>query len=401
MPTVLNVINEAFGTDDYASLAVKVANGAADNRVSAFLEAWQQWAQGWEPAEAPPQAIRPYALAHWLGDPTSGLAGTWRSIGRGESQSQLLHDQFLRHLLYCDAIALPDPLFGQAAQNPLMLYGELNTVDFQRAAVADTIARLAPFAQLVENDVLIIVPYALEPDLSTDLITDLCEVADTVNAEFPQMPSDWLEITYSRRAAIDLGAQITVGGGDFDPYLPSRAHAHLFRAMCGMVDKAISDASGEVAPQNRLYSRLLDCELPDPIDLPLNDVIAIRKSGEFDVWREAVTDGILRAEQLLGQGDDAPGLNAVTKKEIASSVREAAKTVASRRKSVNPKLSFGLDSVAVGGAVAGAFLTTLPYSAILAGLPALGLLAHAATWWRGRRPGSFARHVAVFGDATK
>jgi hypothetical protein len=82
-------------------------------------------------------------------------------------------------------------------------------------------------------------------------------------------------------------------------------------------------------------------------------------------------------------------------------VREAAKTVASWRKSVNPKLSFGLDSVAVGGAVAGAFLTTLPYSAILAGLPALGLLAHAATWWRGRRPGSFARHVAVFGDATK
>jgi hypothetical protein len=400
MPTVLNVIKETFGTDDYASLAVKVANGAVDNRLSAFLEAWQQWAQDWAPAEAPPQAIRPYALAHWLGDPTSGLAGTWRSIGLGDRRSQLLHDQFLRHLLYCDAIALPDPLFGQAAQNPLLLYGEFSGFDFQRVAVADTIARLAPFAQLLENDVLIIVPYAVEPDLSTNLITDLCEVADTVDNEFPQMPSDWLEITYSRRAAIDLGAQITVNQGDFDPYLPTRAHAHLFRAMCRMVDKAISEKSGEVAPENRLYSRLLECDLPDPIDLPLSDVIAVRKSGEFDVWRAAVTDGILRAEQLLGDGDDTPGLSAVIKKEISSSVREAAKTVASRRKSLNPKLTFGLDTVAVGGAVAGAFLTTLPYSAIFAGLPALSLLARAATSWRGRRPGSFARHVAIFGDAT-
>jgi hypothetical protein len=400
--SVLNLINEAFGTDDYATLADKVGSGAADPHVRSFLDSWRQWAIDWTSPEAPPHAIRPYVLAHWKGDPTSGLSGLWQQDSGGANTSDVLRVGFLRHLLYCDAIALPDPLFGQAAITPILGQApQFSFLALERMSVAEVIARLAPFAKLIENDVLIVVPYTEEPDLPVPLITDLAEVADTVDAEFPQMPSDWLEITYARRASIDIGAQITMGKGDFDAYLPTQAHVHLFRAMCGTVDSVLGKVSGSPLPENRLFWRLLDCELPDLIDIPLKDVVAMRRNGEFESWRRAVTDGLLRAEALTGHDNDWPGIPASTKHEIALSVQEAAKaSEGSLGQSKGKKVTATIDMAAVGGAIAATFLAP-PMSTALVGLSALGMLCHAVLRWRLGRPGSFARHVAVFGNTTK
>jgi hypothetical protein len=73
--TVLNLISDAFGTDDYATVADRAASGAADRQVRELLDGWRQWAFDWVPPEPPPHVIRPYVLAHWKGDPTAGLAG--------------------------------------------------------------------------------------------------------------------------------------------------------------------------------------------------------------------------------------------------------------------------------------------------------------------------------------
>ncbi|TAM63532.1 hypothetical protein [Mycobacterium sp.] len=410
MTTVVNLINEVFGTkgtNDYPNLAANISRGQVDARVSSFLDAWRQWATDWTPPEAKPHAIRPYALAQWLGDPGGELAGAWRSLpprhATADVRAELLHAQFLRHLLYCDAIALPDPLFGAAALTPALPLGMADTIEIQRAAAAETISRLAPFASLFENDVLIIVPYAEEVDLPTDLIVELSAIADTVDAEFPRMPPDWFEISYARRAAIDLAAQISAVGGEFEPYLPSHAHNSLLRALCQMVNTELRKKVVGVAPENRLYSRVIECQLPDPIGLELTDVVAIRRSGDFEVWRKAVSEGILRAEQLLqaGDGNETPGLDVATTQEIANSVNGAAQKMVAKRGELKPALGYGLDAVGVGGAVAGAALATGPLVVALAGLAGLGLVARAVARWRSRRPNSFTRHVAVFGNAAR
>jgi hypothetical protein len=408
MTTVVNLINEVFSTkstNDYPNLADNIRRGQVDAGVSNFLDAWRQWATDWTPPEAKPRAIRPYALAQWLGDPGGELAGAWRSLpprhAKADVRAELLHAQFLRHLCYCDAIALPDPLFGAAALTPALPLGMADTIEFQRAAVAETISRLAPFAQLFENDVLIIVPYAEEVDLPTDLIVELNAIADTVDAKFPRMPPDWFEISYARRAAIDLAAQISGVGGEFAPYVPSHAHYALLRALCQTVNTELRKKVVGVAPENRLYSRVIACKLPDPIVLELADVVAIRRSGDFEGWREAVSAGILTAEQLLqaGDGSDPPGLDVATTREIANSVKRAAQEMVAERGELNPALGYGLDAVGVGGAVAGAALATGPLAVALAGLAGVGLVARAVARWRSRRPTSFTRHVAVFGNA--
>jgi hypothetical protein len=139
--SVLNLINEAFGTDGYARLAGKVGSGAADRHIPVFLDSWRQWALDWTSPEAPPHAIRPYALAHWKRDPTSGLSGLWQQGAGGANASDVLRDQFLRHLLYCDAIALPDPLFGQAALTSILGQApELSSLALERVSVAEVIA---------------------------------------------------------------------------------------------------------------------------------------------------------------------------------------------------------------------------------------------------------------------
>jgi len=396
--TILNLINDAFGTDDYARLADKVRSGAADRNLARFLESWEQWAAEWIPPPAPPHVIRPYALAHWKGDPTSGLSGLWQQ-GAGGSDKPLRR-QLLHHLLYCDAIALPDPLFGQAALTPTFRIEGPSSIELERFLVAEVITRLGPFAELIESGVVIIVPYADEPDLPSYLISDLTQVADKVDSEFPQMPADWLEITYARRAAIDIAAQITLGKGDFDAYLPTAAHVHLFRTMCGTVDAVLRDVAGSPLPENRLFWRLLDCQLPDIADLPVKDVVAIRRDGEFGLFRQAVTNGLLRVEALTGHDSDWPGIPEATKHEIAVSLREAANKADRSLRSREKKVMFGIDGVTVGGAVAATFLAP-PFSTILVGLPALGLLCHAVLRWRLGRPGSFARHLAVFGSATE
>ncbi len=414
MVTVVSLINEVFGTtggDDYPKLVAHIEKGQADAGVSKFLDAWQQWASEWKPPAATnPDAIRPYAFGRWRDDPGGGVAAAWASLpprhATSDVRAERLHAQFLRHLLYCDAVALPDPLFGEAALTPLLALGMANSIEYHRAATAETIKRLTPFAPLFENDVLIIVPYQDEADLPTELITQLSKIARTVDSEFPQMPPDWLEIPYSTRAAINLTAQICSAGGEFDPYLPTQAHNSLLRALCRMVNAELRGKVAGFAPESRLYSRVIACDVPDPIGLEVADVVAIRRSGDFKVWREAVSAGVLTAEQLLqaGDGSDPPGLDAETTKQIALSVKKAAKKMVGNRAEVKPALGYGLDAVGFGGAVAGAALTataTTPIAVALAGLAGLGLVARAYAHWRSRRPTAFTRHVAVFGEAAR
>jgi hypothetical protein len=400
--TVLDVVRGAFGTDDYAVIADRAASGAADRQVRELLDGWRQWAFDWAEPETPPHALRPYVLAHWKGDPGSGLAGLWQQ-GAGAGTSGVLREQFLRHLLYCDAIALPDPLFGQAALTPILgQVPELSFIELERYSVAEVITRLAPFTRLIETGVLMIVPYTDEPDLPTYLISDLTQVADTLSGEFPQMPADWVgEITYAQRAAIDIGAQIITGRGDFDAYLPSAAHVHLFRALCGSANSVLREVSGSPLPENRLFWHLLDCELPDLAQLPDKEVVAIRRDGQFEAWRRAVTDGLLRVEALTGHDDDWPGLAEADRHEIAASVQAAAKAAGpGKHWSAGKKVEATISIAAVGGSIAAPLLAPA-IAAALAGIGALGVLCHALVWWRNSRPGAFARHVAVFGDGVK
>lgn len=394
--TVLNLINETFGSDDCAALAEQVRSGAAIHHVSDLLESWRQWAFEWSAPAAPPHSFRPYAFAHWRGDPTSGLSSLWQKSVGG---SQELNNQIVHHLLYCDAIALPDPLFGQGAMTPLLNFPDLTSPEIERLSVAEVMSRVAPLAELIEHGVIVVVPYTDEPDVPTSMLPDLAAVADTVDKDFPQMPDDWLEVSYARRAAIDIVAQMMLGDGEFDAYLPTRAHIRLFHAMNKRVDAALHQVAGSALPGSRLFWRLLDCQLPDLASLPLKEVVAIRKSGEFEPWRRAVADGLLRAEALLGQDEDGLGFAEMDRREIGMSVQEAAdKSVQSLRRSKEKKVNFGVDAVVVGGAMAATFLVP-PLSTVLVGLAAFGPLSHLFLRWRCRRPGSFARHVEVFGNA--
>ena len=50
MATVVNLINEVFGTagtEDYPKLVKHIEKGQVDARVSTFLDAWQEWASEW------------------------------------------------------------------------------------------------------------------------------------------------------------------------------------------------------------------------------------------------------------------------------------------------------------------------------------------------------------------
>jgi hypothetical protein len=194
--------------------------------------------------------------------------------------------------MYCDAIALPDPLFGQGALTPILRFPDLSSFEVERFSVAEVISRIAPLIDLIEDGVIVFVPYADEAEVPTFLLSDLSAIADTVDSGFPQMPDTWLEITYARRAAIDLASQMMLGNGEFDVYLPTRAHADLFHALTGGVDSVLREVAGPALAESRLFWRLLDCQMPDLNDLPLTDLVAIRRNGEFESWRRAVRDGL-------------------------------------------------------------------------------------------------------------
>lgn len=70
MTTVVNLINEVFGTkgtSDYPRLAASISRGQVDAGVSNLLDTWRQWATDWTPPEAKPHAIRPLSLVQrWV-----------------------------------------------------------------------------------------------------------------------------------------------------------------------------------------------------------------------------------------------------------------------------------------------------------------------------------------------
>jgi hypothetical protein len=139
----------------------------------------------------------------------------------------------------------------------------------------------------------------------------------------------------------------------------------------------LREVSGSPLPETRLFWRLLDCQLPDLVELPLKHVVAMRRNGDFELWRRAVTDGLLRVEALTGHDNDWPGIPAAAKHEIAVSVQEAAK--AARRsldRSQGKKVTAGIDMAVVGGAMAATFVAP-PISTALVGLAALRMLCHA------------------------
>ncbi len=396
--SVLKVIADSFGSTDYIGVADQVRSGGADEQVGVFLDSWLRWADEWVAPQAPPHSIRPFTLAHWKGDPTSGLSDVWQTAGW---RNPALRNQLVRHLLYCDAIAVPDPLFGLGSSNPLLkVWGPGVSVERDRISVAEVIARLAPFAELFDAGVLVVVPHTAEPNLPTEMMPALTRIADEFEDQFPSMPADWLEITYARRAAIDLMAQMAAGDGDFDVYLPTEAHVDLFLGIYQSMQFA--DAAGVTTePESRMLWRLLTCGLPDPSDLPMKEIVAMRRGGEFNLWRNAITQALEAVELLAGDGKWPISADR-TLTEIRKSVTEAARVAStSIHRTRDKRVGFGLGVVGLGAAVAGSILVPPVAPALVAPLligggGGLPLIQQVVLAWRRRRPTSFTRHVAVF-----
>jgi hypothetical protein len=393
--TALSVVRSSFGTGKYSKVIAGIQSGkVTDRQIEEFLEAWEQWAARWTPVRPTGRRIQPFAYAHWRGDPTSGLSTLWKNqVDAGESE---FHRQLLRHLLYCDAIAVPDPVMGQGSLLPMLGYrSELSSPAWTRELVAQGLAKLSSYAELIDSGVLVIVPGGVRGEVPTDLVAELAEVAKSHEADFPRMPESWLEINYAQRAAIDLGSQMVAGEGVFDVYLPTPAHERLFITLLNSVDREHRRVTGRQR-EERLLWRLLQCDLPDVGDLPIKDVISIRRADEFRFWRDAVAQGLERLDREAIEFERVDDFTPQAIAEAVENVEEAARVArGSVTWSGRAVVGFTVQLVTIAGGVAGAAL--FPAAApVFAGLGVLPLIHQVVSQWQARRPGALGRHVALF-----
>jgi hypothetical protein len=405
MATTLDqVIEEAFADDDLHRVAEAVGVGRADDGLQRLYEAWPEWASGWQPPPLPEGQLRPFAYNNWKGHDGGGLASAWMDlVGRPEG-SEELQGQVVRHLLFCDSVAVPDPMFRTADGHRFVprVSEMISDRPAQRAWAAAAIDSVHRYRELIAANIIVIVP---APTIVNRLVPAATSaVTDPSTTElFPPLPPDWWGFSHHHIAAIDTAVQLASSGGELDPYLPTQGHLSVFRQLARSADRTMREAFGISAPNayNAILPHLLSCPLPDPGRLSLHDLAVIRKDGHFQAWRDAVAAGARRCIDLIGEDPESwPNAGEVLRGAISQEVEDAAEAAkASIGWTRNRSIDVSVDLALVGGTAAAAFLAP-PVAAGLAGLEGAKLLAGVFRRWRFAR-GSFARHVAVFSAPTR
>jgi hypothetical protein len=385
--TLDHFVSEAFEDDDLQRVAERVRQGKADAGIVGFQEMWEEWAATWAPPSLQPGQLRPFAFNNWRGYDSEGLASTWMELVVNPAAASQIDEQIIRHLLFCDSIALPDPFFWTPEGDLILPRWS------DRASLAVAIETVNRLSDLIQEGVIVLVPKQHFPAPEVSQV-----IGDSGADLFPPPPSDWWVLPPHRVVALDLAAQIGTADGGLDPYLPTNAHVEIFRQLCAAADAEIKALIGSTAPNpaNAILPRVLDCRLPDAAGVTFDDVIAIRRQGYFADWRNALASGVDRFTRRVGDNPESwPNADKAMREEVAAEVQEKARQA---QKEIgwtkNPRIDVGVNLVLVGGAASAAFLAP-PVAAAIAGAAALPTLMGLWARYRFRRSG-YARHVAIF-----
>jgi hypothetical protein len=396
MPGILGLVENVFGSDDLTQVAAAVEDGSVGlPTLRSLYEIWPSWASTVRIEQPAPGVLQPYVFASWGGLPHDGLAAAWPKLaGHADGASQL-RSQLFRHLLFCDAVAVPDPFVtAEAPGSPLRPRTAGMVTDEQsiRQWVGNALRMMAEYSSLIRDGIIQIVPYP-----ATVSVREIAEIdralTDAEIAAFADQPPSWLGISYAGLAAASLLTQLRTAETwpGLDPYFPTDGYWTVFRRMHELSGVAVDDGN---LPR---LSKFLECELPEPGDLRVKDIVAIRRDGHFSAWRRAVAEGIVKYEALVGDGEDliSDARARALREEISANVDDLARTAKEDlgwlgKPAVNASIELSLI-----GAAAGAAFVAPPIAAGLAGLAAVPLLARTFRRWRKGR-GALARHVAVF-----
>jgi hypothetical protein len=390
---------EASFESDLRDSAEALRAGKADDRLERLYEAWPGWASRWDPPPLPPGQLRPFACANWAGHDAGGLASAWMDLVGRPGHGNRLERHIVRHLLFCDSLALPDPFVYSPDGQTLTPRGAGGISDLEacRAWAATAIDWIARLQDLIAANVIVVPPSPLKPRGLDQAAAQ--SVDRSLADQFPAKPADYWGLGEHQIVAMDITLQLTAAGGAMDPYLPTAAHAAVFRGLMRSADETIRYATQDAKPgrYDAILPRLLTSDLAEPLDVSLADVAAIRRNGEFDGWGDAVAQGVRKYVDRVGDDGqwDSPEL---LRQEIGEAVtREAERVKASLGWSKKREVEVGFDFAVVGGAVAASFLNPF-VGAGVAALEGAKLLAVEFARWRFAR-GALARHVAVFTDA--
>ncbi len=379
------VLSEVFEDDDLERVASAVRGGKAEDNLRRLGPAWEEWADTWTPPSLPVGHLCPFAFNNWKGYDDTGLVSAWMELARADPVQ--IDQQIVRHLLYCHSLALPDPLFRSPDGD--FVYARWTTRD-DLATTIDTVGRLAP---LIRRNIIIVVPKQCGP---------VPEAAQAIGSRggdlFPPPPEGWLVLPQQQVTALDLAQQLGSADGALDPYLASPAHAQIFRMLAESGDAEIRRVLDDAVPEPSavMLPEVLRCPLPDPLNISLDDVVAIRRAGDFDGWRNSLAEGVERFTRYVGDNPHQwPQADVALRKEISASVQAGARQLAkelgwpkSRKVDVGVKLVLG------SGTIAAAFVAPPVAAAIAATGLAPTLMG---LWSRYRfRDGAYARHVAAF-----
>ncbi len=260
---------------------------------------------------------------------------------------------------------------------------------------ATAIDRMARLEELISTNVIVVVP---APIVNTDLDKAAAQAVDpSLVSEFPSKPPDYWGLGDHQIAAMDIAQQLAAARGAVDPYLPTRGHAAVFRALMTSADETMRSTTADATPPKygAILPHVIKADVVEPVGVSLADIVAIRRNGQFDPWRDAVAEGVTSYIDRVGN-DGRLYVPNLLREEIAEKVSEKAKEVQqslswTKRRSI--RLTVRL--AAVGGGIAATFLP--PLGLIPAGLEGGQLLATQFARWRFAR-GAFARQVAVFND---
>ena len=394
--TVVDLLEEVFETDKFKKLASRIEQGKVGvATIESFYQRWPMWASSVR-IDASPGALTPFAFAAWRGHGSDNLAAAWpRLVGADDDGRAALHRVLLKHLLFCDAVAVPDPFVARDAPGSgfrIRVDGLVVDEESTRRWMARVLRSLESYADLVRAGVLRIVPAPELPEAREVVLLEDA-MTDEEKGAFPDQPPLYSGISYAGQAAAGLLAQLRTANHfpALDPYFPTFGHFAVFRRM-----HEVSEGVKMRDHRPPTLAKFLACELPELIDLTMRDVVAIRQDGHFDRWRHTLAEGVRRYEdQVNGMEDLLSSSAAAMRSELSANldqlVNEARADLAWLSK---PTISTTIELILVGTSVAAA-LVAPPVAAGLAGAAAVPILARAFQRWRTAR-GALTRHVAVF-----
>lgn len=176
MSTVVDLLEEVFETDKFKKLASRIEQGKVGAAtIESFYERWPMWASSVR-IDASPGALTPFAFAAWRGHGSDNLAAAWpRLVGADDDGRTALHRVLLKHLLFCDAVAVPDPFVARDAPGSgfrIRVDGLVVDEESTRRWMARVLRSLESYADLVRAGVLRIVPAPELPEAHEVILLD-------------------------------------------------------------------------------------------------------------------------------------------------------------------------------------------------------------------------------------